>query len=133
MRGSALGGLIAAGLAAGSTLAPSALAWASTVQQVPGGYSQTKTLALGTRPKPDPPDPQWPASVQQTFISMLEAAGVSDQAALCMDNIMIHTYQYKYYQQHNVAQGNYWATTYWPQMSACIARYPSPAFPNGES
>jgi hypothetical protein len=125
MRSSALGGLIAAGLTAGSALALSAPASASTVQQVQGGYSQTKTMALRTRPKPDPPDPQWPKSVQQTFISILEGAGVSYQAALCMDNIMIHTYPYKYYQQHNVAQGTYWTTTYWPQMSACVARYPA--------
>jgi hypothetical protein len=125
MRGCALGGLIAAGLAAGSTLALSVPASANTLQRVQGGYSQTKTLAARTRPKPDPPDPPWPVSVQQEFISMLEGSGVSPAAATCMDNIMIHTYPYKYYQQHNVAQGTYWTTTYWPQMSVCIARFPA--------
>jgi hypothetical protein len=133
MRGGALGGLCAAGLAASSTLSLSAPAWANTLQQVQGGYSQAKTLALGTRPKPDPPDPQWPASIQQTFIGMLEGSGVSYQAALCMNNIMIHTYQYTYYQHHNVAQGDYWVREYWPQMNACVLRYPSANFPNGAS
>jgi hypothetical protein len=121
MRGGALGGLVAAGLAAGSTLALSAPAWANTLQ-VQGGYSQARTLALRTRPKPDP---QWPKSLQQEFISMLEGSGVSPAAAACMDNIMILTYPYKYYLQHNEAQSNYWVTTYWPQMSACVARYPA--------
>jgi hypothetical protein len=130
MRGSAL---VAAGLVAGSTLALSTPAWANTPQQVQGGSSQTKTLAPRTRPKPDPPDPQWPVSIQQTFIGILESSGVSYQAALCMNNIMIHTYPYTYYKHHNVAQGDYWTQEYWPQMNACVLRYPSATFPNGAS
>lgn len=122
MRGSALGGLLAAGLAAGSTLALSAPAWANTLQQMQGDRSQTKTLALRHRPKHDP---HWPASIQQEFISMLEDSGVSPAAARCMDNILIHTYSYKYYKQQNVAQGNYWVTTYWPQLNACVLRFPA--------
>ena len=113
MRGGALGGLMAAGLAAGSTLALSVPAWANAVPQVQSGYGQTKTPALGTRPKSEP---QWPKSVQQQFISILEGSGVSPEAAACMDNIMILTYPY---------QSNYWVTTYWPQLNGCVARYPA--------
>ena len=122
MWGGALGGLVAAGLAAGSTLALSVPAWANAVPQVQSGSSHTKPTALRTGPKPEP---QWPKSVQQTFISILEGSGVSPAAAGCMDNIMIHTYSYKYYLQHNVAQSNYWVTTYWPQLNGCVARYPA--------
>lgn len=122
MRGSALGGLIAAGLAAGSTLVLSAPAWANTLQQVQGGYSQTKTLALRMRPNSGP---QWPVSVQGELLGMLAGAGFSPRAAHCIDNIMIHTYPYKYYLHHNEAQADKWVTTYLPQLNACVVRYPA--------
>ena len=122
MRGSALRGLIAAGLAAGSTLALSVPAWADTLQQVRGTYGQTKTLALRTRPKPDP---QWPASVQGELVGVLVGAGYSPPAAQCIDNIMIDTYPYKYYLHHNEAQADKWVATYLPQLNACIVRYPA--------
>jgi hypothetical protein len=125
MRGSALGGLLAAGLAACSTLALSTPAWAKALQQVQGGYSQTKTLAHVTRPKPDPPDPQWPASVQGELVGILGGAGFSPEAAQCIDNIMIHTYRYQYYLQHDETQADKWVTTYLPQLNACVVRYPA--------